>query len=93
LSPQDPVSAGVSAGPLGAPRFGRVLEYDVERGLGTIEEALVSGREAAPYRFHSTAIADGSRTIEPGTRLVFVLARGLGGVLEARAITALGAVV
>lgn len=71
----------------GAPRFGRVVAYDVERGLGVLEELSASGAEMGRFGFHCTAIADGSRAIEPGTPVGFVLEPGLGGLLEARSVT------
>jgi cold shock CspA family protein len=63
-------------------RLGRVAEYDADRGLGVVSS--VSGES---YGFHCTAIAGGSRLIDPGTRVAFVLAPGLGGVFEARQLT------
>ncbi|HXY45655.1 MAG TPA: hypothetical protein VEH29_15830 [Acidimicrobiales bacterium] len=78
---------GGGAGPFGALRLGRVVEYEFERGLGSVAEISPSGAELGRYRFHCTAIADGSRNIEPGTPVVFALSPGLGGVLEARAVT------
>ena len=42
----------------GRPRLGRVVSYDAERGLGLVaEDGSPAGRS---YRFHCTAIADGS---------------------------------
>jgi cold shock CspA family protein len=58
-----------------------VAQYDSDRGLGFV----VAGDES--FRFHATAIADGSRQIEAGRRVTFVLAPGPGGVLEARGLT------
>jgi hypothetical protein len=75
------------------PRHGRVVNYDDIRGLGEIEDlAAADGSDgSAPgrFRFHSTAIADGSRHVEPGTLVLFLPAAGLGGVLEAREVTPL----
>lgn len=67
---------------LGVPHVGRVASYDSARGLGTV----VAGE--AEYRFHCTAIADGTREIEPGSRVAVLLVPGLGGVLEGRSVTA-----
>ena len=67
---------------LGVPQIGRVASFDSAGGLGTV----VAG--GAQYRFHCTAIADGSREIEPGTLVAFVVVAGLGGVLEGRSVTA-----
>jgi len=72
--------------------MGWVATYDAQRGLGTVTE---TGQEddpqASSYPFHCTAIADGSRAINPGTKVVFVLVPGLAGVLEARNVTPVGA--
>ncbi len=58
---------------------GSISAYDADRGLGTlIDEA---GQE---WPFHCTAIAGGSRTIDAGTAVVFELAAGHLGLLEAR---------
>lgn len=52
---------------------GTVSSFDEPRGLGT-----VAGDDGTDYPFHCTAIADGSRTIEPGTRVRFEISAGLG---------------
>ena len=44
---------------------GEVTEFDEPRGLGTIESGGVA------YPFHCTQIADGTRTVEVGTRVTF----------------------
>jgi cold shock CspA family protein len=76
----------------GVPRLGRIVSYDADRGLGTLIESDRGDDPSAPLRaFHCTAIADGSRRIDPGTRVAFVLAAGLAGVLEAREVTSLEA--
>ena len=59
---------------------GVVTEFDDPRGLGTVEAGGVR------YPFHCTAIADGSRTIAVGTEVTFVVAPGLMGRWEARAV-------
>ncbi len=59
-------------------RFGRVLSYDSDAGLGTVR---ADGPEAAGegWTFHCTAIADGSREIDPDTPVAFqVRAAGPG---------------
>jgi len=71
-------------------RVGWVVAYDVLRGLGTVSETADGDGPGAGYRFHCTAIADGSRAIDPGTEVAFLVTAGLGGVLEARSVTALG---
>lgn len=45
---------------------GTVLEFDGQVGLGRIED--VEGRR---WPFHCVSIADGSRMIDVGTRVVF----------------------
>jgi cold shock CspA family protein len=64
---------------------GVVEEFDEPRGLG-----WVTGEDGARYRFHCTAVADGTRTIARGTRVVFSLAPGHGGRYEARGLASLG---
>jgi cold shock CspA family protein len=63
------------------PVVGIVADFDVDRGLGTVD---VDGAAALP--FHCTAIADGSRRIDPGTRVTFVVVPGHLGRLEARGL-------
>ncbi len=63
------------------PAVGIVAEFDVDRGLGTVD---VDGATALP--FHCTAIADGSRRIDAGTRVTFVVVPGHLGRLEARGL-------
>jgi cold shock CspA family protein len=72
------------AGPAAAagPLLGRVTAFDATRGLGT-----VTGDDGATYAFHATAIADGSRRIEVGATVSFLLAPGHRGAYEARALT------
>jgi len=67
----------------GAPVTGVVDAFDEERGLGSI-----AGDDGRRYRFHCTAIADGSRSIAIGARVVFVTAAGHLGQVEARAVSA-----
>lgn len=63
------------------PRLGRVTSFDAARGLGTVTDDA-----GADYPFHATAITDGSRHIEVGTRVGFSLAPGHGGRYEARSV-------
>jgi cold shock CspA family protein len=65
------------------PHLGRVASFDAIRGLGTVtdDSGLV-------HAFHATAIADGSRRIDVGTRVSYSLAPGHGGRREARALVA-----
>jgi CspA family cold shock protein len=66
------------------PRLGTVSDYDAARGLGTVVE---DGGER--FGFHATAIADGSRRIDAGTRVAFAVRPGHRGALEARGLVPL----
>ncbi|MGH9292625.1 MAG: hypothetical protein ACRDZ6_07605 [Acidimicrobiales bacterium] len=61
-----------------SPMIGRVVDFDDDRGLGT-----VNGREGR-FGFHCTAIAGGTRRIGLGTEVAFVLEAAVGGRREAR---------
>jgi cold shock CspA family protein len=63
------------------PGTGVVAEFDEPRGLGVIR-----GDDGADVPFHCTAIADGSRTVETGRRVRFVVVPGLLGRWEASGI-------
>ncbi len=65
-------------------RTGVVDEFDDPRGLGH-----VLGDDGRRYGFHCTAVADGSRRIEVGTRVAFTLVAGHQGRLEARSLVGL----
>jgi cold shock CspA family protein len=52
---------------------GEVIEFDEPRGLG-----VVRADDGATYRFHCTAIADGTRTIGVGAVVEFELTPRLG---------------
>jgi hypothetical protein len=54
-------------------------------------EAAEAAEATASYPFHSTAIAGGSRRIEPGTPVAFVVVPSHRGTLEARYLTPLSA--
>lgn len=58
--------------------IGRVVDFDDDRGLGTVDGP--GGR----FGFHCTAIAGGARRIGIGTEVAFVVAAAVGGHLEAR---------
>lgn len=58
--------------------LGTVTAFDVGRGLGTVTDD--AGGE---WPFHCTAIADGSRTVEVGTAVVFRPVPGHLGRMEA----------
>jgi cold shock CspA family protein len=62
-------------------RRGTVRTFDERRGRGEIE-----GDDGETYEFHSTAIADGTRRIAPGTPVEFDMVAGLPGRWEAAAI-------
>jgi cold shock CspA family protein len=57
---------------------GRVVAFDEARGLGEVEAD--DGRR---FPFHCTRIADGSRRIEVGTPVCFLVRAGLPGRWEA----------
>jgi cold shock CspA family protein len=71
---EDPVEPG-------RPRSGSVTGFDGPRGLGE-----VTGEDGRVFPFHCTAITDGSRTIDVGTPVAFVVAAGHRGRLEARSV-------
>jgi cold shock CspA family protein len=77
----DAVGPVPSAGPF----FGRVTSFDARRGMGTVTEAAGS-----QFAFHATAIVDGSRRIETGTEVAFIVVPGHRGRYEARALTVVG---
>lgn len=64
--------------------LGRVTSFDFDKGLG-----LVVAENGEKFAFHSTMIADGSRSIEVGTRVCFTIVPGKLGRLEARCLRAL----
>lgn len=68
------------------PHVGEVIEFDAERALGTVRTA--EGRELG---FHSTAIADGSRTVEVGATVAFLVRPGGRGRWEAAGLVTLPA--
>jgi len=59
-----------------------VTSYDPRRGLGTVTDV-----DGVVYDFHATAIGDGSRQIDPGTEVSFVVRPGRRGRYEAAALT------
>jgi len=63
------------------PSRGVVSEFDEDRGLGAVRDEV--GRELP---FHCTAIADGTRSIAPGTPVSFLTAPGHLGRMEARGL-------
>jgi len=67
------------------PHLGRVTSFDARRGLGRVTDV-----DGAEFGFHATALADGTRSVEPGTAVAFVVAAGHRGLYEARAVVSLG---
>ena len=63
------------------PRRGVVTAFDDTRGLGT-----VTGDDGRALPFHCTAIVDGSRFVEVGTAVLYDVAPGHVGRLEAHAV-------
>jgi cold shock CspA family protein len=61
---------------------GTVESFDVDQGWGYVVAA-----DGTRYFFHCTAVADGSRTIEPATPVSFDIQPGHRGQWEARQIT------
>ena len=61
---------------------GRVATFDDPEGYGTV----AADEPAGTWFFHCTAIADGSRTIEPGATVQFEVTAGRMGRYEATAI-------
>jgi cold shock CspA family protein len=61
-----------------------VTQFDDERGLGT-----VTGEDGRALPFHCTAILDGSRFVEVGTAVLFEVAPGHLGRVEARRLRTL----
>ena len=65
----------------GPARQGTVERFDDDAGLGEL-----STPEGERYPFHCTAITDGSRTIEVGRTVAFVIGAGGPGRWEARSV-------
>jgi CspA family cold shock protein len=59
-------------------KTGAVAEFDEAKGFGTVE-----AEDGERLFFHCTAIADGSRTIDPGTAVMFEVVAGHLGRWEA----------
>jgi cold shock CspA family protein len=64
--------------------MGTVMSFDEHRGYGTVR--ATDGRELF---FHCTAIADGTRRIPVGARVVFAVVPGHGGQWEAADVESL----
>jgi cold shock CspA family protein len=52
---------------------GEIASFDAHRGTGVVVDDT-----GTTFPFHCTAIADGSRDIQPGTRVHFEVVAGLG---------------
>ena len=61
---------------------GRVASFDDPRGIG-----VVAGGDGNEYPFHCTAILDGTRTIEVGAQVTFMVTPRPLGTWEATAIS------
>lgn len=61
---------------------GTVIDFDSAIGLGEVRDDA-----GETFRFHSTAISDGTRNTNSGVRVAFTLRRGIDGILEAEQIT------
>lgn len=66
-------------------QLGRVVSFDAHAGLGQVE---TDGGER--FDFQCTAITDGSRQIDVGTRVTFRVGAGGPGRWEASEITPTG---
>jgi len=62
-------------------RIGTVTSFEDDRGLGTVAD-----EDGATFDFHCTAITDGSRAVEVGRPVLFIVAPGHRGRLEARRV-------
>ena len=76
------MSPGPHRPSIGQPSIGRVASFDPQRGWGT-----VLGADGTEYGFHATAIADGTRRIDPGTAVAFAVRPGHRGLYEASGLT------
>jgi cold shock CspA family protein len=71
--------------PSAGPHHGRVTSFHRARGIGTVTQDGAGD----VFDFHATAIADGSRTIEEGAAVSFIVAPGHRGRYEARSLVLL----
>lgn len=60
---------------------GTVASFDAKVGLGTVRRA-----DGTSYDFHCTAVSDGSRSIEVGRAVAFVVGPAGPGRWEARTV-------
>jgi cold shock CspA family protein len=54
-----------------APRLGRVVAFDAPRGIG-----LIRGDDGVEQAFHATRLSDGTRAVEVGAAVAFVVGPG-----------------
>jgi cold shock CspA family protein len=78
VSPPSGAPPGLPGPSAGAEPSGRVATFDAEVGLGSIE-----ADDGRLYPFHCVAVADGTRRIEPGSRVRFRVTPGPPGRWEA----------
>ena len=67
------------------PLPGAVSAFDPEVGMGT-----VTGDDGRVWPFHCTRLADGTRVVDVGTRVVFLVGPGAPGRWEATSVVKLG---
>jgi cold shock CspA family protein len=68
------------------PRRGHVERFDASEGLGVVVDDGDGDGDGTRYPFHCVTITDGSRTIDPGQAVSFVVRPGLPGQWEACAV-------
>jgi len=73
----------VSHGTSSELRRGIVVGFDDPAGYGTIAETEPDNDSGEEWFFHCSAIADGSRTIDPATAVICRVAAGRMGQFEA----------
>ena len=78
---EEPRGAPVWPAGRGAPVTGTVASFDAERGVGTVADE--AGTELF---FHCSAITDGTRQIDVGQPVTYLVRPGQRGLLEARAV-------
>ncbi|GAC1308412.1 MAG: hypothetical protein NVSMB16_04730 [Acidimicrobiales bacterium] len=66
------------------PLVGEVVSFDADTGLGVVRAA-----QGGEWPFHCTRLADGSRSVDAGTRVVFTVVPGAPGRWEADAVVKL----
>lgn len=77
---------------LNGTRRGRVERFDRRSGLGVVvEQEPTGGGAPRSHGFHSTAVRDGSRDIEVGREVSFVVVPGRRGRWEATLVEPVGA--